>query len=279
VSRKEIHATSHEFCKTHPDIFWLDNARARDAEIVSKIERYTNDHDTSGLDISILPAADACRATLERIVQGKGPTSLTSNVLRDYLADLFPILEVGTSAKMLSIVPLMAGGGLFETGTGGSASKHVGQFVKENSLRWDSLGDFFALAPSFDQIGDVFDLPKAKVLAQTLDTATGKFLENHRSPGPKLGTIDNRDSHFYLALYWVRELAPKPKTPNSGRFSPRSPTSSAPPRKKSSPNSTPFKAARYTSAATFAPTSPKPPPPCAPALFSTTSWPRSETTF
>ncbi|HVE17004.1 MAG TPA: NADP-dependent isocitrate dehydrogenase [Chthoniobacterales bacterium] len=190
-----------------PAVFWLDKARAHDAEILKKVEVYLKDHDTTGLEFPILPPAEACKYSLERIVKGEDTISVTGNVLRDYLTDLFPILEVGTSAKMLSIVPLMNGGGLFETGAGGSAPKHVQQFVAENYLRWDSLGEFFALAPSFEHIAETFSLPKAKVLADTLDAATGKFLENDRSPGRKLGTIDNRGSHFYLALYWAQALA------------------------------------------------------------------------
>ncbi len=190
-----------------PAVFWLDQNRAHDAQIIAKVERYLKDHDTSGLDLRILPPAAACTFSLERIVQGKDTISVTGNVLRDYNTDLFPILEVGTSAKMLSIVPLMNGGGLFETGAGGSAPKHVEQFTQDNYLRWDSLGEFFALAPSFEHISETFSLPKAKVLADTLDAATGKFLENDRSPGRKLGTIDNRGSHFYLALYWAEALA------------------------------------------------------------------------
>jgi isocitrate dehydrogenase len=190
-----------------PAVFWLDKARAHDAQIIAKVEKYLKDHDTSGLDIRILPPAEACTFSLERIVKGEDTISVTGNVLRDYNTDLFPILEVGTSAKMLSIVPLMNGGGLFETGAGGSAPKHVQQFLEENYLRWDSLGEFFALAPSFEHIAENFNLPKAKVLADTLDAATGKFLENDRSPGRKLGTIDNRGSHFYLALYWAQALA------------------------------------------------------------------------
>ncbi|MEZ5384904.1 MAG: NADP-dependent isocitrate dehydrogenase [Prosthecobacter sp.] len=190
-----------------PAVFWLDKNRAHDAQIIAKVEKYLKDHDTSGLDIRILPPAEACTFSLERIVKGEDTISVTGNVLRDYNTDLFPILEVGTSAKMLSIVPLMNGGGLFETGAGGSAPKHVQQFVEENYLRWDSLGEFFALAPSFEHIAENFSLPKAKVLADTLDAATGKFLENDRSPGRKLGTIDNRGSHFYLALYWAQALA------------------------------------------------------------------------
>ncbi|MFK7850370.1 MAG: NADP-dependent isocitrate dehydrogenase [Akkermansiaceae bacterium] len=190
-----------------PAIFWLDENRAHDANIISKVEIYLTDHDTEGLDLSILAPADACLKTLQRIVEGKDTISVTGNVLRDYLTDLFPILEVGTSAKMLSIVPLMNGGGLFETGAGGSAPKHVQQFTEENYLRWDSLGEFFALAASFEHLATTQDNAKAKVLADTLDIATGQFLENDRSPGRKLGTIDNRGSHFYLALYWAEALA------------------------------------------------------------------------
>jgi isocitrate dehydrogenase len=190
-----------------PAVFWLDKNRAHDAQIIAKVERYLKDHDTTGLDIRIHPPAEACTFSLERIAQGLDTISVTGNVLRDYNTDLFPILEVGTSAKMLSIVPLMNGGGLFETGAGGSAPKHVEQFLAENYLRWDSLGEFFALTPSFEHIAETFKLPKAKVLADTLDAATGKFLENDRSPGRKLGTIDNRGSHFYLALYWAQALA------------------------------------------------------------------------
>ena len=190
-----------------PTVFWLDEKRAHDAQLIAKVKTYLADHDTSGLDIRILAPAEACTLSLERIVQGKDTISVTGNVLRDYLTDLFPILEVGTSAKMLSIVPLMNGGGLFETGAGGSAPKHVQQFLKENYLRWDSLGEFFALAPSFEHISETFGNPKAKILAETLDVATGKFLENDKSPGRKLGTIDNRGSHFYIALYWAEALA------------------------------------------------------------------------
>jgi len=194
-----------------PAVFWLDEKRAHDAQIIAKVNQYLKDHDTKGLDIRILPPAAACQLSLERIVKGLDTISVTGNVLRDYLTDLFPILEVGTSAKMLSIVPLMNGGGLFETGAGGSAPKHVEQFVKENYLRWDSLGEFFALAPSFEHIATTFKLAKAQVLADTLDAATGKFLENDRSPGRKLGTLDNRGSHFYLAMYWAQELASQTK--------------------------------------------------------------------
>ncbi|HEY4301435.1 MAG TPA: NADP-dependent isocitrate dehydrogenase [Candidatus Didemnitutus sp.] len=190
-----------------PAVFWLDQARAHDAQVIAKVNRYLKDHDTTGLDLRILPPAEACRFTLERIVKGLDTISVTGNVLRDYLTDLFPILEVGTSAKMLSIVPLMNGGGLFETGAGGSAPKHVEQFHQENYLRWDSLGEFFALAASLEHLGITARHAKAKMLADTLDQATGRFLENDKSPGRKLGTIDNRGSHFYLCLYWAQALA------------------------------------------------------------------------
>jgi len=190
-----------------PAVFWLDEDRAHDANLIAKVNRYLADHDTDGLTIKILKPADATRYTLERIRRGEDTISVTGNVLRDYLTDLFPILEVGTSAKMLSIVPLLAGGGLFETGAGGSAPKHVQQFLEENYLRWDSLGEFFALAASLEHHADRTGNEKARVLAKTLDRATGTFLENDRSPGRKLGTIDNRGSHFYLAQYWAQELA------------------------------------------------------------------------
>jgi len=190
-----------------PAVFWLDKARAHDAQIIAKVETYLKDHDTSGLDLRILPPAEACRFSLERIVKGEDTISVTGNVLRDYLTDLFPILEVGTSAKMLSIVPLMNGGGLFETGAGGSAPKHVEQFLAENYLRWDSLGEFFALAASLEHLALTFKHPRAKLFADALDTANGRFLENDKSPGRKLGTIDNRGSHYYLALYWAQALA------------------------------------------------------------------------
>jgi isocitrate dehydrogenase len=196
-----------------PAIFWLDKNRAHDAQLIAKVEKYLAQHDTQGLDIRIMPPAEACRVSLERIVKGLDTISVTGNVLRDYNTDLFPILEVGTSAKMLSIVPLMNGGGLFETGAGGSAPKHVEQFLKENYLRWDSLGEFFALAASLEHLSIVEKHAQAKVLAETLDTANGKFLENDKSPGRKLGTIDNRGSHFYLCLYWAQALAAQTSDP------------------------------------------------------------------
>ncbi len=190
-----------------PAVFWLDETRAHDARIIAKVEQYLADHDTDGLTIEIMAPADATTYSLERIRKGEDTISVTGNVLRDYNTDLFPILEVGTSAKMLSIVPLMNGGGLFETGAGGSAPKHVQQLVKENYLRWDSLGEFFALAASFEHLAGREDNPRAQVLADTLDRATETFLENDKSPTRKIGGIDNRGSHFYLALYWAQELA------------------------------------------------------------------------
>ena len=190
-----------------PAIFWLDKNRAHDAQIIAKVEMYLKDHDTAGLDIQIMEPSDACRATLVRVRQGKDTISVTGNVLRDYLTDLFPILELGTSAKMLSIVPLMSGGGLFETGAGGSAPKHVQQFRHEGYLRWDSLGEFLALGASLEHLGQKFNSMQARVLAKTLDQAISKILDNNKSPARKVGEIDNRGSHFYLALYWAQALA------------------------------------------------------------------------
>ncbi|HEY5401003.1 MAG TPA: NADP-dependent isocitrate dehydrogenase [Trebonia sp.] len=190
-----------------PAIFWLDEARPHDAELIKKVNAYLPEHDTADLEIQILSPQLATAYSLERMRRGLDTISVTGNVLRDYNTDLFPILEVGTSAKMLSVVPLIAGGGLFETGAGGSAPKHVQQLVNENYLRWDSLGEFFALVPSFEQYADFAGQPAAKVLADTLDRATGAYLDEDRSPGRRLGTLDNRGSHFYLALYWAQELA------------------------------------------------------------------------
>lgn len=191
-----------------PAVFWLDAQRAHDAQVIAKVNTYLKQHDLAGLDLRILAPADACRHTLERLRAGQDTISVTGNVLRDYLTDLFPILEVGTSAKMLSIVPLMNGGGLFETGAGGSAPKHVQQFTEENFLRWDSLGEFFALAASFEHLAITQKHGAARVLADTLDQANGRFLENDKSPARKVGAgIDNRGSHFYLALYWAEALA------------------------------------------------------------------------
>lgn len=194
-----------------PAVFWLDNNRAHDRQLIQKVEKYLKDHDTTGLDIRILNPIEATNFTLERIIKGLDTISVTGNVLRDYLTDLFPILEVGTSAKMLSIVPLMNGGGLFETGAGGSAPKHVEQFIKEGYLRWDSLGEFLALGASLEHLGQTLNNSKAIVLAETLDTATEKFLATDKSPTRKLGGIDNRGSHFYLAMYWAEALAAQDK--------------------------------------------------------------------
>ncbi len=190
-----------------PAIFWLNNARAHDREIMKKVNEYLPMHDTDGLDISIMSPEDATKCSLERIVKGEDTISVTGNVLRDYLTDLFPILEVGTSAKMLSIVPLMNGGGLFETGAGGSAPKHVQQFNSEGHLRWDSLGEFLALAVSFEHYSEVNDNAKASLLGKTLDEATTEFLMKNRSPSRKVNEIDNRGSHFYLAMYWAEALS------------------------------------------------------------------------
>lgn len=190
-----------------PAIFWLDAARAHDAQIIKKVEQYLKDHDTTGLDIRVMTPVEATQFSLDRIRAGKDTISVTGNVLRDYLTDLFPIMELGTSAKMLSIVPLMEGGGLFETGAGGSAPKHVQQLVEEGFLRWDSLGEFLALAASLEHLANAYHNPKAQVLAKTLDQATGKFLDNDKSPARKVGGIDNRGSHFYLAMYWAEALA------------------------------------------------------------------------
>jgi isocitrate dehydrogenase len=194
-----------------PAVFWLDKARAHDAQIIAKVETYLKDHDTKGLDIRILSPVDAMKVSLERIRAGKDTISVTGNVLRDYLTDLFPIMELGTSAKMLSIVPLMAGGGLFETGAGGSAPKHVQQFNEEGYLRWDSLGEFLALGVSLEHLAQTTGNKKAEVLAETLDEANGKILEFNKSPARKVGQIDNRGSHFYLALYWAQALAAQTK--------------------------------------------------------------------
>ncbi|EPH45809.1 NADP-dependent isocitrate dehydrogenase [Streptomyces aurantiacus] len=190
-----------------PAVFWLDEDRAHDAQLIAKVERYLPEHDTEGLQIEIMAPVDAIRFSLERIRRGENTISVTGNVLRDYLTDLFPILELGTSAKMLSVVPLMNGGGLFETGAGGSAPKHVQQLVKEDYLRWDSLGEFLALAVSFEHLAQTTGNARAQILADTLDRATATFLEENKSPSRKLGGIDNRGSHFYLALYWAQELA------------------------------------------------------------------------
>lgn len=190
-----------------PAVFWLDPYRPHEAELIKKVEAYLKDYDTNGLDIQIMSQVRAMRYTLERVIRGLDTISVTGNILRDYLTDLFPIMELGTSAKMLSIVPLMAGGGMYETGAGGSAPKHVKQLVEENHLRWDSLGEFLALAVSLEDVGIKTGNARAKVLAKTLDAATGKLLDNNKSPSPKTGDLDNRGSQFYLAMYWAQELA------------------------------------------------------------------------
>lgn len=213
VNRARLSAT--------PAVFWLDAHRAHDRQIIEKVNNYLSDLDTEGLDIRILSPIEATKFTLERIRKGEDTISVTGNVLRDYLTDLFPILELGTSAKMLSIVPLMNGGGLFETGAGGSAPKHIEQFLKEGYLRWDSLGEFLALAVSLEHLGQTQENPKALVLAETLDLATEKFLANDKSPARKVGQIDNRGSHFYLALYWAEGLAAQDKDAElKARFTP-----------------------------------------------------------
>jgi isocitrate dehydrogenase len=203
VNRARLSAT--------PAVFWLDENRAHDREIIKKVNKYLADHDTTGLDIRIMNPVDAAKFSLERIRKGEDTISVTGNVLRDYLTDLFPILELGTSAKMLSIVPLMNGGGLFETGAGGSAPKHVEQFLEEGYLRWDSLGEFLALGASFEHLSQTQNNPKAMILAETLDQATEKFLANDKSPARRVGQIDNRGSHFYLAMYWAEALAAQTK--------------------------------------------------------------------
>jgi len=196
-----------------PVVFWLDPYRPHEVELIKKVEKYLPDHDTSGLDIQIMSQVRAMRYSLERVIRGLDTISATGNILRDYLTDLFPIMELGTSAKMLSIVPLMAGGGMYETGAGGSAPKHVKQLVEENHLRWDSLGEFMALAVSLEDLGIKSGNAQAKILAKTLDAATGKLLENNKSPSPKTGLLDNRGSQFYLTLYWAQELAAQTEDP------------------------------------------------------------------
>ncbi|WP_160060906.1 NADP-dependent isocitrate dehydrogenase [Psychromonas sp. L1A2] len=204
-------AVSRAQATGQPAIFWLDEARAHDKNLIEKVNTYLKDHDTAGLDIQILTPVEACKFSLQRVKEGKNTISVTGNVLRDYLTDLFPILELGTSAKMLSIVPLLAGGGLFETGAGGSAPKHVQQFVEENHLRWDSLGEFLALAVSIEDIAAKTGNEKAVILAEALHVANGKFLKEDKSPSRKVGELDNRGSHFYLAMYWAEALAEQTK--------------------------------------------------------------------
>jgi len=208
------HATDAEV------VFWLDSNRAHDQRIMSLVNKYLKDHDTIGLTIKVLAPPEACRYSLERAAQGKDTISVTGNVLRDYNTDLFPILELGTSAKMLSIVPLIAGGGMYETGAGGSAPKHVQQFESEGHLRWDSLGEFLAFACSLEDIGDKLNDDKIKVLAKSLDKANAKYMESNKSPSRKVNELDNRGSHFYLALYWAQNLAKSTNTDLSAEFAP-----------------------------------------------------------
>jgi len=200
-----------------PAVFWLDAGRAHDANLIALVRAHLAELDTSGLEIQIMAPVEATTLSLERIRRGQNTISVTGNVLRDYLTDLFPIMELGTSAKMLSVVPLIAGGGLFETGAGGSAPKHVQQLLAENYLRWDSLGEFLALAVSFEHLAQRTGNGRAQILADTLDRATGTVLEENRSPSRRLGGLDNRGSHFYLALYWARELAAQDSDPALGQ--------------------------------------------------------------
>jgi isocitrate dehydrogenase len=202
-------------------VFWLDPYRPHENEVIKKVRTYLKDHDTQGLDIQIMSQVRAMRYTLERVIRGMDTISVTGNILRDYLTDLFPIMELGTSAKMLSIVPLMAGGGMYETGAGGSAPKHVQQLVEENHLRWDSLGEFLALAVSLEDEGIKTGNAKAKVVAAALDAATGKLLDNSKGPSPKTGELDNRGSQFYLTLYWAQALAEQSEDKElAARFAP-----------------------------------------------------------
>ena len=211
-----------------PAVFWLDANRAHDAQVIAKVETYLKEQDTAGLDIRILPSVEAMKFSLARIREGKDTISVTGNVLRDYLTDLFPIMELGTSAKMLSIVPLLSGGGLFETGAGGSAPKHVEQFQHEGYLRWDSLGEFLALGASLEHLAQTHKNADVQVLAETLDEANGKILEYNRSPARKVGELDNRGTHFYLALYWAQALAARDNsTAMAARFRPLAETLAA----------------------------------------------------
>ncbi|MCB2017500.1 MAG: NADP-dependent isocitrate dehydrogenase, partial [Hydrogenophaga sp.] len=204
-----------------PVVFWLDAYRPHEAQLIRKVKMYLHEHDTTGLDIQIMSQVRAMRYTLERVIRGQDTISATGNILRDYLTDLFPIMELGTSAKMLSIVPLMAGGGMYETGAGGSAPKHVQQLVEENHLRWDSLGEFLALAVSLEDLGLKDKNPQAQLLAKTLDAATGKLLDNNKNPSPRTGQLDNRGSQFYLAMFWAQELAAQTEdTSLAAKFAP-----------------------------------------------------------
>ena len=233
-----------------PVVFWLDVYRPHENELIKKVNTYLKDHDTDGLDIQIMSQVRAMRYTMERVVRGLDTIAATGNILRDYLTDLFPILELGTSAKMLSIVPLMAGGGMYETGAGGSAPKHVKQLVEENHLRWDSLGEFLALGASLEDLGTKTGNKQAKILAKTLDAATGKLLDNNKGPSRKAGELDNRGSQFYLAMYWAQELAAQTDDKNWPNTSPHWPRRWPRTKTPSWPNSTRLRETRWTSAAT-----------------------------
>ena len=246
-----------------PAVFWLDEGRAHDAQLIAKVEEYLKEHDTEGLQIDILSPVEATAFTLERIRKGEDTISVTGNVLRDYLTDLFPILELGTSAKMLSVVPLINGGGLFETGAGGSAPKHVQQLLKENHLRWDSLGEFLALAVSFEHLATSTGNARAQILADTLDRATGTFLLEDKSPQRKAGELDNRGSHFYLAKYWAQELARQTDDAElAAAFAAVAERAGRRARRPSSASCSPSRAPRWTSAATTTRTRPRSPRSC-----------------
>ena len=258
-----------------PAVFWLDANRAHDAQLITKVNEYLQDHDTDGLTIEIMSPIEATKYSVDRMRAGQDTISVTGNVLRDYNTDLFPILELGTSAKMLSIVPLLNGGGLFETGAGGSAPKHVQQLVKENYLRWDSLGEFLAIAVSFEHLAEVTGNASAKILGDTLDAATGQLLTNGKSPARRLGSLDNRGSHFYIALYWAQALAAQTDDPAlAEKFGPIAAAARRRTSRRSSTNSAPSRAARPTSVGTTSPTRPRPRRSCARARPSIASSPR-----
>ena len=256
-----------------PAVFWLDPYRPHENELIKKVKTYLQDHDTAGLDIQIMSQVRAMRYTLERVVRGLDTISVTGNILRDYLTDLFPIMELGTSAKMLSIVPLMAGGGMYETGAGGSAPKHVQQLVEENHLRWDSLGEFLALAVSLEDLGNKTGNAKAKILARTLDAATGRLLDNRKSPSPKTGELDNRGSQFYLAMYWAQELATqKDDAALAAHFAPLSRRRLRTTSRRSLPSSPRSRASGWTLAAITRRTATRSRLSCARARRSTRRW-------
>ncbi len=256
-----------------PAVFWLDETRAHDANLIAKVHKYLPDHDTSGLQIEIMAPDDAIAFSLERIRKGLNTISVTGNVLRDYLTDLFPIMELGTSAKMLSVVPLIAGGGMFETGAGGSAPKHVEQLVEENHLRWDSLGEYLALAASFEHLARTTGNARAQILADTLDRATATFLNENKSPSRRVNQIDNRGSTFYLALFWAEELAAQTEDAAARRRLRQARQGTAGERGRQSPRScSPSRATPSISAATTARTPRRRRRSCAPRRPSTRPW-------